>query len=225
MVALQPARHRRQFLRVVHHPRPEQTPRERRCHDPSKSATQRCVGTYSHISAKCNAPLCLARGSGGARGTRYPGGHSGGVSGCGPPRGRAIGEERRRVYPGESRSWAIHNDLGELRDRVRGCAIAAGLPQHRQIDLVLAVSEAMANVLEHAGGQGRVRVSQDADFLTVEISDNAGRLTGREVPRERPGEGATGGWGLWLMGSLCDEVAIEGGEGHSSVRLRMRRPA
>lgn len=40
--------------------------------------------------------------------------------------------------------------------------------------------------------------------------------------RRRPPLHARSGYGLWLMGRLCDELVIAQSAGRSSVRLRMR---
>ncbi|GLW07184.1 hypothetical protein Misp01_23140 [Microtetraspora sp. NBRC 13810] len=122
---------------------------------------------------------------------------------------------------GTARQWPITRDLDALRDRVRRHAARAGLDEARTDDLMLAVNEAAINVLEHAGAHGTVAIWQDADALTVDITDGAGRLSARHVPAGKPLVPGARGYGLWLMCTLCDEFTVHQQEGRSRVRLRM----
>ncbi|MEV7013631.1 ATP-binding protein [Streptosporangium sp. NPDC051022] len=117
--------------------------------------------------------------------------------------------------------WPIDDDLSGLRDRLLHHATLAGMRGARLDDLLIAVNEAVINVLEHGDGQGTVSFWHDDDGVTVEISDTAGRLAPLDVPPQRPAD-AVRGFGLWLMSRLCDEFSIHQGSGGSLVRLRMR---
>jgi anti-sigma regulatory factor (Ser/Thr protein kinase) len=119
------------------------------------------------------------------------------------------------------RQWPITRDLDVLRDRVQRHAEEAGLSEHRAGDLLLAVNEAAINVLEHACAPGTVAIWHDADSVTVDITDTAGRLSTKHIPRDRPHVAAARGYGLWLMQTLCDELIIHQYADHSLVRLRM----
>ena len=122
--------------------------------------------------------------------------------------------------------WPITTDLTRLRQEVLRHAAEAGLTGTRLDDLLIAANEAAINVLEHGGGDGTLSIWQDESGLTVEVVDSAGRLTPRDAHRSRPSGAADRGFGLWLMGQLCDEFSIRQISGRSLVRLRMRlRPA
>ncbi|MFC7722211.1 ATP-binding protein [Nonomuraea recticatena] len=117
-------------------------------------------------------------------------------------------------------SWPITDDLPAQREQVHRHAARAGLRGQRLDDLVLAFSEAASNVLEHAHGRGSVTVWHSLTDVVVEVTDHLGRLSPGHRPR--PPLHARSGYGLWLMGRLCDELVIAQGVGRSSVRLRMR---
>lgn len=119
-----------------------------------------------------------------------------------------------------SAEWPISDDLSALRSWIRDYAAGAGLGGVRLQDLVLAVNEAAANVLDHAGGDGHVRAWLEGEFVTVEIRDFAGRLVPAHADAGDPGLNRLRGRGLWLMRQLCDEVRIVRRPGGSSVVLR-----
>ena len=77
--------------------------------------------------------------------------------------------------PASAESVPFHLDLSPLRRLVRTRARAAGLAPHRVVDLVLAVGEATANTVRHAGGSGILRIWQDETEFVCEVSD-AGRM-------------------------------------------------
>lgn len=98
----------------------------------------------------------------------------------------------------------------------------AGLTGSRLDDLVIAAHEAAINVLEHGGGAGTLAISCDSGVLAVDVADHAGVLRPGAVPDERPSGRGDRGFGLWLMGELCDSVTIDRIPGRSTVRLSMR---
>ncbi|MFC7646487.1 ATP-binding protein [Streptosporangium lutulentum] len=116
--------------------------------------------------------------------------------------------------------WPIDEDLTALRERLLQRATQVGIRGERLDDLLLAVNEAVINVLEHGGGAGTLSISQDETYLTVDVTDAAGHLASRHIPRQRP-TGTVRGFGLWLMSQLCDEFTIQQIAGRSRVRLRM----
>jgi anti-sigma regulatory factor (Ser/Thr protein kinase) len=80
----------------------------------------------------------------------------------------------------------ITRDLGVLRALVRDYAAVAGLSGTRLTDLVMAVNEVSANVLEHGGGTGSIFARCDSDGVWVEITDTAGTLRAEHL-RLEPG--------------------------------------
>src|SRR5262245_7150734 len=71
----------------------------------------------------------------------------------------------------------ISADLERIRGVVRGHARQAGLSEERLEDLVLAVNEAVTNVLDHGGATGTVTTRVGPGVVTVEITDHAGTLS------------------------------------------------
>jgi anti-sigma regulatory factor (Ser/Thr protein kinase) len=116
--------------------------------------------------------------------------------------------------------WPITDDLSALRGLVQSYGRRAGLAGVRLQDLVLAVNEAAANVLDHAFGEGHVQAWHDDRFVTVEVRDRLGELVPSHADAGDPGVGTLRGRGLWLMRQLCDEVMITRDTGGSAVRLR-----
>ncbi|WP_169948971.1 ATP-binding protein [Microbispora sp. H11081] len=120
------------------------------------------------------------------------------------------------------RQWPITDDLAALRENIQRYAVQAGLTGPRLDDLVIAANEAAINVLEHGGGTGTLAISCDGGVVAVDVADRVGVLRPGSVPGERPGGRTDRGFGLWLMGELCDSVTIDHVPGQSTVRLSMR---
>jgi anti-sigma regulatory factor (Ser/Thr protein kinase) len=116
--------------------------------------------------------------------------------------------------------WPITGDLGTLRSLVRSYAEQAGLSGVRLQDLVLAVNEAAANVLDHAAGEGEIHAWHDDRFVSVEVRDRLGQLIPAHADAGDPGVSTLRGRGLWLMRRLCDEVQITRDPQGSTVLLR-----
>ncbi|MGW0801590.1 ATP-binding protein [Nonomuraea sp. NPDC002799] len=103
----------------------------------------------------------------------------------------------------------ISADLGFIRDLVRIHGHHCGLRGQRLDDLILAVNEAVANVLDHGGTAGQVTARGTGDAITVEILDIAGRLTGDHLAAAALDPISLRGVGLWVIRGLCDAVCLE----------------
>jgi anti-sigma regulatory factor (Ser/Thr protein kinase) len=117
--------------------------------------------------------------------------------------------------------------LGLVRDFVETwmCALPAwsrpDAPGPSAQDFVLAVSEAAANSIAHAGGRGVLRLWREGARLVAEISDRgvlADPLAGRGRPRP---DSADGGRGLWIINQLCDLVEMRALPTGTTLRLHM----
>jgi anti-sigma regulatory factor (Ser/Thr protein kinase) len=108
--------------------------------------------------------------------------------------------------------------LRELRGVVRNFGLECGAPQDRVVDMVLAVNEACANVVQHAYGEGRgplhLRGWRQRDGLVFEVSDNG-------TPVAKPLPGRLGGRGIPLIRELSEDVDVEG-PGEYGTRLEIR---
>jgi serine/threonine-protein kinase RsbW len=116
----------------------------------------------------------------------------------------------------------IDDRLPALRGRVREYAVAAGFAGQRLDDLVIAVNEAVDNVLDHGGGTGMLTVRREPGGVSVEIVDDLGLLT-EEHLRRRPDPGGFRGFGLSIISRLCDQVVLDHPGGRSRLSLYIRR--
>jgi len=111
-------------------------------------------------------------------------------------------------------------NLSEVRALAEKHARVAGLPDHRIVDFVIAVSEVAANTVQHARSQGSMKIWSDADEIVCEIRD-AGVMTDPLAGREPPSADAGGGYGLWLVRQICDRVDLHSDETGTVVRLHV----
>jgi anti-sigma regulatory factor (Ser/Thr protein kinase) len=113
--------------------------------------------------------------------------------------------------------------LHEVRDFVRARARASRFRPQVVDDLVLAVSEACANVLRHTNSV-EIRVTWDphsGDEVEVRVLD-----TGVFLPPDPATKSQMGGFGIPLMAALVDELRIEmgtSGRPGTAIRLIKRR--
>lgn len=120
--------------------------------------------------------------------------------------------------PAGARRLAYTRDLRAVRSFVRDQAGRAGLSCDRTADLVLAVGEAAANTVRHAGARGTLQVWQTGTEIICQVSDR-GQIADPLVGRRRPPE--TGGLGLWVVHQVCDLVQLRTGTGGTVVRMHM----
>ncbi len=119
------------------------------------------------------------------------------------------------LLPSEPRSAVV------VRQALRRLAADTGLDRERLTAIMVAVGEAVNNVIEHAYGAatGQLRVRAYVDegrTLRVEVADDG---TWR---RDRPFTG--GGHGLRVMEALADAVEVESTSAGTTVRLAMKLP-
>ncbi|MFC4121573.1 ATP-binding protein [Nonomuraea zeae] len=119
----------------------------------------------------------------------------------------------------------ITPDLALLRSQLHTFAIHAGLADDRAADLIIAINEAAANVLDHGAGTGVVTARHDSDGIWVEVVDPGGTLTADHLFLPAPSANALRGMGLRIIRRLCDEVIVDHPDGHSRLRIHLsRRP-
>jgi anti-sigma regulatory factor (Ser/Thr protein kinase) len=110
--------------------------------------------------------------------------------------------------------------LDDVRTLVAHRGESAGLDPDRAADLVLAVNEAAANSVRHAGGRGVLRVWQAGEVLICEVKD-PGFVDDPLVGRRRPTIEQAGGWGVYIAHQVCDLVQLRSGAQGTVVRLHM----
>jgi len=125
-----------------------------------------------------------------------------------------------QVQPLEQRE-----DVARARALARARATAAGLDRQASEELVIAVSEVVANAFLHGAAPRSLRSYEDDEHLVVQVRDGgrgpADPLVGYLPPdSERPG-----GRGLWLAHQLCDIVEVVQDDRHTDVFLQMRLAA
>lgn len=89
-----------------------------------------------------------------------------------------------------------------LRERVAACAAAAGMPEDKAVDVVIAVHEVAANAVVHGAGTGRLVLRAAGGELRCQVSD-AGPGPALWLLRH--------GHGLWLIHQVADQVSVSSG--------------
>jgi anti-sigma regulatory factor (Ser/Thr protein kinase) len=88
------------------------------------------------------------------------------------------------------RSRMLDQEFGEttlrvLRETVLAHATAAGMPEGRALDVMLAVHELAANAVKHGGGIGSLRMSVTNRELICQVSDPGSASSGLPVAAHR----------------------------------------
>ena len=105
--------------------------------------------------------------------------------------------------------------LCALRSAVQAHAFAAGMPEYRANDVMIAIHELAANVIQHGAGRGRLRMWQVPGALRFQVDDGA-------PSRDGDGRGAANaaddwpyvkGHGLWLVREVADQMSLHSGPG------------
>jgi anti-sigma regulatory factor (Ser/Thr protein kinase) len=120
-----------------------------------------------------------------------------------------------------------------LREAVLAHATAAGLPEARATDVMLAVHELAANAVRHGGGTGRLRVRIAAGRLHCQVTDPGSAHVNGHLPAARADEGGGAaaqpwpyqpGHGLWLVRRAADQLTVTTGPGGSQVTVSFTLP-
>jgi anti-sigma regulatory factor (Ser/Thr protein kinase) len=123
--------------------------------------------------------------------------------------------------PDGAATLAYQADLASVRAYAASQATRMGLPQDRVLDLVLAVGEITSNTFLHTDAGGTLAIWTEGNELVCQVQDS-GHITDPLAGRRRPGAGAGGGHGLWLVHQVCDLVELRSGPGKTVIRLHMR---
>ena len=110
------------------------------------------------------------------------------------------------------------DDLHRVRGLVAEAGPAAGLSQTVTDNLVGAVNEIVVNACLHAGGRGRLTITQTPDGIWVEVAD-AGAGLPAGVSGGLPAVTAGGGRGLWLARQMSHRMVVSSSPAGTTVRL------
>ena len=91
-----------------------------------------------------------------------------------------------RVQPAVLDQSFDGDSLYAVRAAVAAHASAAGMPERRIRDVVLAVHELAANAVRHGAGQGRVRLWITGDGIRCEVTDAGAPPARRRRPPKGP---------------------------------------
>ena len=103
-----------------------------------------------------------------------------------------------------------------VRERVAGCAAAAGIPASRTADITLAVHELAANVVTHGPGAGRLQVNAADGTFYCQVSDTGPGPASWPVRQ---------GHGLWIVQEVADKFHVSSGPTGSAVTAVFTSPA
>jgi anti-sigma regulatory factor (Ser/Thr protein kinase) len=122
------------------------------------------------------------------------------------------------------RRFDFHS-LAALRTVVRHRLSAAGVQDSSQVELLLAIHEAMANAVRHGGGYGRLWLWSHTGSLWCEISDDGpGFPPDVTLPVSLP-EGTEHGRGLWIINHVFGSPDITASPtGGTRMLLHYRLP-
>jgi anti-sigma regulatory factor (Ser/Thr protein kinase) len=127
--------------------------------------------------------------------------------------------------------------LSRLRAVVLAHAVAAGMPENRARDVMLAAHELAANAIRHGAGAGRLQMRTADGMLRVQVHDagpaslNGQAGTAGRDGQDIPGGGRDGGWplrpghGLWVVRQVADQVSVWRGPGGPVVTAAFALPA
>jgi anti-sigma regulatory factor (Ser/Thr protein kinase) len=110
------------------------------------------------------------------------------------------------------RTDSVPGSLAAARAQIRQAVAQTGLTPEATLDMEIAVGEMLSNVHRHAYPSGtgpvRVEVYQASRTVTVAVIDSGIAVVEPVVPRTLPTRTEGGGWGLYLISRLADEVTF-----------------
>ena len=122
-------------------------------------------------------------------------------------------------------------DLGGIRDYVRETAVAGGCDTEAIDELIVAVNEAVANIVRHSyqnePGTIGVTIACRDDMIKVTLLDDGPGFDPTAVPSpdttlplaERP----FGGMGVHMMRTFCDELSYRSGSRGGNELILLKR--
>src|SRR6202000_569860 len=108
-------------------------------------------------------------------------------------------------------AFVYTTNLSEVRALAEKHARAAGLPEERIVDFVIAVSAVAGNPVRHATSPGSMEMWSGDDEIVCEIRDT-GVIADPLAGSQPPPPDADGGHGLWLVYQVCDRGELTPGK-------------
>jgi len=126
-----------------------------------------------------------------------------------------------RQAPTTLDQWFDAGTLNLLRAAALAHAVAAGMPERRAADVMIAVHELAANVVRHGTGSGQLRthIADGVLRCVVDDGDQATRTVG-DAGRWH----CQPGHGLWLVREVADQVTVVHWPGGSRVTVAFLLP-
>jgi anti-sigma regulatory factor (Ser/Thr protein kinase) len=113
----------------------------------------------------------------------------------------------------------LTGDVGVFREQLAAALAAAGVPEHRALDMLLAATELFTNAWTHAGGPTALAAGRTHGWFVFEVSDEGpgldDPLAGYVPPGRAPGAAA----GLWVARQLVSRLELIQGEPGLTARL------
>ena len=119
--------------------------------------------------------------------------------------------------------------LPGLRQAVLAAAAAAGMPDDRAADVMIAVHELAANAVRHGAGTGWLAMRVRDGLLYCQVSEIGTAWPGGQA--RRAATTATQPWpvqhghGLWIVQATADQVSVASGSAGSKVTAVFSLPA
>jgi serine/threonine-protein kinase RsbW len=119
-------------------------------------------------------------------------------------------------------------EIARAREWLREQASAEGVPDNEVSDLGLAMSEACANVIEHAyrgqpGNPIKLRLNIDETDLVLTIHDHGEKFDPESYAPPRLGEPHESGYGVFIVLSLMDKVYYDTSTERSTTLMLIKR--
>ncbi len=120
--------------------------------------------------------------------------------------------------------------LGVVRAAVGELAVVSGLPPEECRGIILAVDEALANIIRHAyrgdfGCEIEINCQAAIDYLEFTLFDRGEAPDPARLAPHPLDDVALSGRGTHIIRSMMDEVSYEQASGGNLLRLRKRLPA
>jgi anti-sigma regulatory factor (Ser/Thr protein kinase) len=116
-------------------------------------------------------------------------------------------------------------DLRRVRQRIHELAHRWRLPEPVGLALELVTTELVVNVVLHAGGQGRLRLSRYPGWLFCQVSDTGSGLARPCVAGWQPPSATQpSGRGLWIARCFSERLTIDSSPLGTTVTAKIAAP-